>query len=101
MSKNPIVNALSASIYIILVVAIINVIMKTQGNKPDSAFAPIIFLSLLTLSVAIMGYIFFYQPVVLLIDGKKKEALNLFVQTVAVFGVITALVSITVFSGLI
>ncbi|OGK44716.1 hypothetical protein A2957_00060 [Candidatus Roizmanbacteria bacterium RIFCSPLOWO2_01_FULL_38_11] len=101
MTKNPIINALSASVYITLVVGVINFVSQTLGSKPDSAFAPIIFLSLLTLSVSIMAYLFFYQPLLLIIDGKKNEAINLFVQTVGVFGSITAVSLILLFSGII
>lgn len=98
MTKNPTLNALSATAYIVLVVSIMNLIMKTQGSKPDPAFAPVIFLSLLTMSVAVMGYLFFYQPLQLLIDGKKKEAVNLFVRTIGVFALITLIGSILLFS---
>lgn len=101
MSKNPIINALSASVYIILVVSVMNFIMKTQGDKPDTAIAPIVFLSLLTLSVAVMATIFFYQPLQLFIEGKKKQAVTLFVQTVGVFAAFTAVVLALLFSGLI
>lgn len=101
MSRNPIINALSATVYIVLVVGVMNFIMKTQGNKPDSAFAPVIFLSMLTLSVTVMAYVFFYQPLQFFIDGKKKESVNLFIQTVIVFAVITVVISGILFSGLI
>jgi hypothetical protein len=97
MSKNPLVNALGAFGYITLVATIIHFISKTQSHKPDPAFAPVIFLSLLTLSVAIMGYIFFYQPFQLLIDGKKKEGASLFVKTVGIFGAITFTASVLLF----
>lgn len=100
MSKNPIINAFSATAYIIVIVSILNYVSQTQGHKPDSAFAPIVFLSLLTLSVSVMAYIFFYQPLVLIIDGKKKEAIRLFVKTVGIFGAITAIISIIIFSGI-
>lgn len=101
MTKNPIINALAASTYIGLVVTLMNFISQTLGSKPDSAFAPIVFLSLLTLSVSIMAYVFFYQPLVLIIDGKKKEAIHLFVQTVGVFGAITAVALILLFLGIV
>ena len=101
MSKNPIINALSASGYIILVVTIMYLIMRTQKDKPDTIFAPITFLSVLTLSVAVMAFLFFYQPLLLFIEGKKIEAVNLFVKTVGIFAVITAVVLILLFSGLI
>lgn len=101
MSKNPLINAACAMGYILLIGMVMNYIVKTQSHKPDTAFAPIIFLSMLTLSVTIMAYVFFYQPLLLFIDGKKKEAVNLFLQTVAIFGAMTVIVSILLFSGLI
>ncbi|MBI5151313.1 MAG: hypothetical protein HZA34_01935 [Candidatus Pacebacteria bacterium] len=101
MTKNPIINALSASVYIALVVGVMSFISRTLGSKPDSALAPIVFLSLLTLSVTVMVCLFFYQPLQLFIEGKKKEAVNLFVKTVGVFAVFTVVVLILLFSGLI
>ncbi len=101
MTKNPILNALGAAIYIGLVVSVINLLSITQGNKPDTAFAPVVFLSLLTLSVAVMATVFFYQPLQLFIDGKKKQAVDLFIKTVGVFAVFTILVLVLLFSGLI
>lgn len=101
MSKNPIVNALGASTYIVLVASVINFLSQTQHNKPDTILAPITMISLLTLSVAVMAFLFFYQPLQLFIEGKKKAAVNLFVQTVGVFGAITAVVLILLFSGLV
>ena len=101
MSKNPIINALSASAYIILVVSVMTFVTQPLKNKPDTFFAPIVFLSLLTLSVAIMGFLFFYQPVLLFIEGKKKLAVNLFVKTVGIFAIFTVTVLILLFSGLI
>lgn len=91
MSKNPIINALCASAYIFLGVTIMSYVTKPLQNKPDTFFAPIVFLSLLTLSVAVMAFLFFYQPIILLIDGHKKEALNFFIKTVAIFALITIL----------
>lgn len=101
MTKNPIVNALSASGYIILVVSVINFISLTQSDKSDTAFAPVLFLSLFTLSVAVMACVFFYQPLQLIIEGKKKEALKLLIQTVGVFAGFTVVVLILLISGVI
>lgn len=101
MSKNPIINAIGASAYIFLVASIIHFVSQVHKNKPDTFFAPVAFLSLLTFSAATMAYLFFYQPLQLFIEGKKKEAINLFIQTVGIFGVITLVVWILIFSGLI
>lgn len=101
MSKNPIINALSASAYIVFVVTVMTLVTQPLKNKPDTFFAPIAVLSMLTLSVAVMAFLFFYQPLQLFIDGKKKEAVNLFVKTVGVFAIITAVALALLFSGLI
>lgn len=101
MTRNPIINALSASAYIILGVTIMTFVTQPLKNKPDTFFAPIVFLSLLTLSVAVMAFLFFYQPLMLFIEGKKKEAVKLFVQTVGIFGAITVVALILLFTGLI
>lgn len=100
MNKRSLINALSASGYIVLVVSLFNFIMQTQKDKPDTIAAPITVLSVLTLSVAVMSYLFFYQPIMLFIEGKKKLAVNHFLQTVVIFAALTALSVILLFSGL-
>lgn len=99
MSKNPFLNALAAILYIIFVAFFMFYGTKMSGSQ-NSIIVPIAIISLFTLSAAIMGYIFMYTPVQLLLDGKKKEALDLFLKTVAVFGLITFLILLLLFSGL-
>jgi hypothetical protein len=90
MSKNPFLNALSATAYITLVASVMYYVPKT--NVPEnSVMIPIAILSLFVLSAAMMGYFFVYQPVQLLIEGKQKEATKLFLTTVALFACITGL----------
>lgn len=101
MTKNPILNALGASVYILLGVVVMSFVSKPLANKPDTFFAPVVFLSLLTLSVAVMAFVFFYQPIQLLIDGKKKEAFDLLSKTISVFGLITLFALLLLYLGLI
>ena len=101
MSKNPLINASSASVYIILSVSIMTFVTQPLRNKPDTFLAPITVLFVLTLSVAVMAYLFFYQPLQFFIEGKKKEAVNLFIKTVAIFAVMTVVVLTLLFSGII
>ena len=101
MFKNPLLNALSASGYIFLIATVMNLLSEKLRNKPDTFFAPITVLSVLTLSAAVMAFIFFYQPLQLFIDGKKKLALRLFAQTVGIFAVFTSLVLVLLFAGVI
>ena len=98
MSKNPVINGLSASAYIILIASVMY--CGTRMVKgPDTFIAPIAVISLFTLSAAVMGYLFCYQPIQLYFDGKKKQAVNLFLQTVAVFACITIILLMLLFSG--
>jgi len=88
--KNPIVNALLALAYIVGIVYLINHI--AGGADPDTILMPIMMLSLLTLSAAVMAFLFLKQPVELLIDGKKQEAVTVFFKTIGVFALITFVV---------
>lgn len=92
MSPNPLINALSAAAYIFSVVTIMNFVTQPLRDKPDTFFAPIMVLFMLTLSVAVMAFLFFYQPLLLFIEGKKKQAVNLFVKTVGIFAIFTIIV---------
>ena len=98
MTKNPILNAAAATAYIILV-ALVMFYGTKYASPNNSIFAPIAGLSLFTLSAAVMGYIFCYQPVILFLDGKKKEAVDLFLKTTIIFGAITAVILLLFFSG--
>lgn len=101
MTKNPVLNALTATGYIVLVVSIISLLSHTHSNKPDTFLAPILVLSLFTFSAIVMASIFLYQPIQLYLEGKKKKAVSLFVQTMGVFAGITFLILFLLFSGVI
>jgi hypothetical protein len=98
MSKNPVINGLSASAYIILVASVMNWGTR-MVTHPNTFIAPIAVISLFTLSAAVMGYLFCYQPIQLYFDGKKKQAVNLFLQTMAVFACITIILLMLLFAG--
>lgn len=90
MTKNPLYNALAASAYIVLLVFLMNFESKIQISENIASFImPIIMLSLFTLSAAMMGYIFCYQPLRLFLEGEKEKAVKLFLKTVGIFGIIT------------
>jgi predicted membrane channel-forming protein YqfA (hemolysin III family) len=91
MTQNPIYNALAALVYIIAIVLGLTY-MSTIQTKIDVLIMPIIMLSLLVLSVSVMAYIFGYQPLVLFLDNKRKEAISLFLKTVGIFGGITLII---------
>lgn len=96
MTENPLINALSATLYISIVAFIMSSMEKSPG--PDhSVLVPIAMLSLFVLSAAIMGYIFCYKPIQLLVEGEKTESIQLFLKTVGIFASITILVFFVLF----
>lgn len=97
MTKNPLINALLAFLYIVIVALVLyyGTIFKVGNN---SFIAPVALISLFTFSAAIMGYLFIYQPFILYFDNKKKLALDLFLKTLFIFGGLTVIIFILLFS---
>jgi hypothetical protein len=60
-------------------------------GKVESIFIPIAMLSLFVFSAATMSYLFMYEPLQLFLEGKKKDAVNLFIKTLFVFAISAAL----------
>lgn len=100
MTKNPIINSLGATAYIFLVAAVMFFGQKF-APKQDTFLAPIAILSLFTLSAAVMAYVFGFEPLQLFLDGKRKQAVNLFLQTVICFAATTLVLLLVFFSGII
>ncbi|MDP3941639.1 MAG: hypothetical protein Q8Q49_05015 [bacterium] len=100
MLKTPLLNSLAAILYITLVATVM-----FYGTKhipiPNSFLGPIAVVSLFTLSAAVMGYLFLYQPLQLYLGDKKQAAVQFFLQTVGIFAGITVLIFILLFSGVI
>jgi hypothetical protein len=87
MSQNPIINALGAAGYIGLIVNLFSYAQKFSDSELG-LMAPMIALSLFVISAAIMGYLFLYQPALLILEGKKNEGTKLFLLTVLSFAII-------------
>lgn len=58
-----------------------------EPNTPDipTVLIPMMMLSILVLSVSIMGYLFVYEPVRLLIEGERQKALAFLAHTIGFF----------------
>lgn len=100
MTKNPFYNAVLGLLYIVAVVSLIFFGSKWAESQPDNMLMPIGMLSLFVLSASVMGYLFLAQPIILFLDNKRKEAVSLFLRTIAVFAGLTAIVlvaSVTIF----
>ena len=89
---------MAAGVYIVLIAGVMNWGTK-MVRHPNSFLAPVAVISLFTLSAAIMGYLFCYQPIQLCFENKKKQAINLFLKTTLIFGIITIAALTPLFSG--
>ena len=99
MTKNPLYNALFAFTYIVLVVLLMNFASKVE-DPSGSIIAPVMMISLFTLSAAVMAYIFLYQPIMLYLDDEKKDGVKLFIQTVAIFASLTLIPFLLYLTGI-
>lgn len=80
--------ALLAYAYIFCIAMFFNFgLKKTFGNVPEF-FAPIIMLSLLVLSAAVMAILIFGKPILLYLDNQKKDALTMLFYTVGCLAII-------------
>lgn len=98
INPKPYLNAIAATLYI----SAIGILFSNGDSlfgQQDTILAPIAMLSLFTLSAAVMGYLFLYQPLIIFLDGNKKKAVNFFLQTVAIFALITVFIFILMVIG--
>ncbi len=88
--------SLSYAALAVLYVAVIGTVMRNAdklfGGGKIEALAPIGILLLLVVSAATMGMLIFGKPVMLYIDGQKREAVSMVVTTIASLAVFTVLV---------
>lgn len=83
--KKPFLYAFLAATYIITLVSVGDFVGSFLKNKEETIIIPMMMLSLLVLSVAVMGFFFLSEPLYLLIENKKKEAIIFFAKTVGIF----------------
>ncbi|MEO6536824.1 MAG: hypothetical protein ABIT47_03960 [Candidatus Paceibacterota bacterium] len=92
MRWNPFINAIMAVAYIGAVALFMHFITSLRHDTPDTLLDGMGIMSLFVFSGAVMAFLFFYQPVLKLIENKKAEAVSYFLKTLGIFGVITAAV---------
>jgi hypothetical protein len=83
--KKPFLRALGAAVYIVLVVFLVQGVGSLLKQGHDTIIIPMTFLSLFVLSAAVMGYLFLSEPVILLIENRKHEAIIFFGKVVGFF----------------
>ena len=97
--KKPFIYASVAALYIVGIVTLIQQSGRIGPNKPDdSVVAPMVMLSLLVLSVSVMGFLFVSEPIMLYVSGKKKEAVSYFMKTVGYFAIYVIVFAVLAFT---
>ena len=91
--KRACINSVGTFAYIVLVVFLI-FSMRIFSEQKDTILIPIAMLLLFVCSVAITGFLVFGKPVMLYMDGKKKDAVSLLVYTLGILALITIMVFI-------
>lgn len=76
-----ILNALGVSVYIALIATFIQYGEKMFGDI-NQFFAPIAFLLLFVISASITGGLVLGKPILMYLDGQKKDAVQLFLYTI-------------------
>ncbi|MEZ4200403.1 MAG: hypothetical protein R3B69_02305 [Candidatus Paceibacterota bacterium] len=85
MKWSPYLNALAASSYIFLVVIFIHFLESKQHDTPDTLIDGVGAISLFVFSAAVMAFLFFYQPVLLLLENRQSKAVSYFLKTLLAF----------------
>lgn len=94
--KHAFTNAFLTALYIGLLASFFFYILPMYfAEEPDTVFAPIMALMLFVFSAAVTGSLVLGKPILWYIDGKKKEAVQLFFSTLFAFFSILLLVFIT------
>lgn len=91
--KISLVNSIIAALYISVVAFLMTNGEKLFG-KNNSVFVGIAMLLLFVISAAVMGFVILGKPLMMYLDGFKKEALKLFYLTIAWLVLIAAIVFI-------
>lgn len=81
-------NALGTAAYITLVASLI-FSLQFLAPKEDIIIIPIAMLSLFVCSAAITSFLVLGKPIMLYLDGKKKEAISLLIYTIGILFIIT------------
>ena len=84
IAKQSLTYAAGAVLYVAAVATIMQNVQRILGPGPDdkNVFAPMLFLLLLVVSAATMGMLIFGKPVMLYLDGKKREAVTMVTYTI-------------------
>lgn len=89
--KTALVNVLATALYITAVASFMFFAGEAKLGRNNTFLIPIVMLLLFVSSAAITGFLIFGRPVLLYLDGKKKDSLTLLSYTLGLLSIITLL----------
>lgn len=91
LMKKPFIYALAATLYIIVIVLVVQAVTSVLKSQSETIIIPMTMLSLFVLSAAVMGFLFLSEPLYLLVENRKQEAIVFFAKVVGIFACFVAL----------
>lgn len=94
--KRAIINSLCTVAYIVLIVSLIFTIGGFLPEPEDLIILPMAMLLLFVCSAAITSFLVFGKPLMMYIDGQKKEAVSLLTYTLGIMVLIAIVLFVSV-----
>ena len=95
LEKNPVVHSLGHAVLTLAYVSLVAFVMSHAQSwfpGPDTWLTPVAVLMLFVLSAAITGTLVLGRPILMYVDGQKKEGLQFFGYTVGWLLILTIIV---------
>lgn len=96
--KRAFLNSIGTFLYVIFVVLLLFFLRNFVPQAEDSLIIPIAMILLLVCSASITGFLVFGKPIMLYLDGKKKEAVLLLGNTIGILVILTIIAFIFLIS---
>lgn len=81
LCKLAVLNSAGVAAYIFLVAIFINNASKIFGPVDNKLISPVVFLLLFVFSALLTGFLILGKPVMMYLDGQKKEGVKLLLMT--------------------
>lgn len=95
--KKPFLHALGAALYIVGIVFVAQIVGGALKDQNETIIIPMTMLSLFVLSAAVMGFLFLSEPLYLLAENRKQEAITFFAKVVGFFACFVAVFTVLLF----
>ncbi|HEX3100084.1 MAG TPA: hypothetical protein VHQ41_03915 [Patescibacteria group bacterium] len=90
LKQRSLLNALGTAAYVAIIATLLQNGERIFG-EPNSMVAPIAFLLLFVMSASITGGLVLGKPILMYMDGQKKEAVQMFLYTLGWLALVTVI----------